>query len=359
MSRRRAMALIVLGAVLAGMVTLMLPVQQWRTGRLEVPPLALQPGAGFAEAATRIWIDTDAACGADRTTDPDDCLALLLMATTPQLRIAGISTVAGNASLDVTDRTTRELVRILATERAMPAVHKGAHGAAALRATLREAELTILALGPLTNVAAALADRVDLQRRVTRVIAVMGRRPGHLFHPTEGAPGAMLLGHGPVFRDLNLVSDPQAAAAIVRMRVPLVLVPYDAARHVELKAPDLERLGARGAAGAWVAERTTGWLEYWRADVGREGFYPFDLMAAAFAMRPELFRCASVPVRIGEDLRFRGPFRRAPALLAGSDALTGSTPENTLAIGAAVYCPTVAMSLPRWLPARLAGEAHM
>ena len=70
------------------------------------------------------------------------------------------------------------------------------------------------------------------------------------------------------------------------MQVPLVLVPYDAARHVELTRADLERMRALGGAPAWIAQRSVAWLDHWREDIGREGFYPFDLPAAVFASRP-------------------------------------------------------------------------
>jgi purine nucleosidase len=174
----------------------------------------------------------------------------------------------------------------------------------------------------------------------------MGRRPGHLFHPAEGANGATLFGHGPVFRDLNFVLDPEAAARIVRMGVPLVLVPYDAARHVELRDADLQRMHAQGGAAAWVAERARGWLEHWRVDIGRSGFYPFDALAAAFALRPDLLDCARLPVRIGADARFMWPFDRAPALLVGPEL-------NAQANGSALYCPQIDARLPAWLGAAL------
>jgi hypothetical protein len=61
----------------------------------------------------------------------------------------------------------------------------------------------VVALGPLTNLAAVLDARPELRSRVARVVAVMGRRPGHVFHPAEGAGGGLLFGHGPVFRDFN------------------------------------------------------------------------------------------------------------------------------------------------------------
>ena len=362
---RRIAGIAVIGLVLLVAITLALPVPLWRTGRQPVHSLALQPGSRFIAAAPRIWIDTDAGCGASERTDPDDCFAILMLASGRGVHVAGISTVFGNVAREVSDATVRELLSRIAEARNAPAVHAGAPGPlaggatapqpahAALREALAREPLAIVALGPLTNVAAALRDRPDLQRRVARVIAVMGRRPGHVFHPAEGAGGAMLFGHGPVFRDLNFVSDPAAAAAVVRMQIPLVLVPYDAARGIEITGADLDRMQARGGAAAWIAERSRGWLEFWRADIGRDGFYPFDLVAAAAVKRPDLVRCADVDVRVGGDHRFTWPFREAPALLAAPRADAGLS--VAMAAGPATYCPEVAADLRDWLVAELLG----
>ncbi|MGH7318430.1 MAG: nucleoside hydrolase, partial [Candidatus Rokuibacteriota bacterium] len=162
--------------------------------------------------------------------------------------------------------------------------------------------------------------------------------------------------HGPIFRDLNLVADTAAAAEIVRLRVPLVLVPYDAARKVELTGADLARVRARGGAWAWVADRASGWLDFWREDIGRPGFYPFDVVGAAFALRPELFRCADVPIHVGEDRKFSRPFREAPALLAGPDPPDAERAAGLLARGSAVYCPDVDPGIRAWLQERLGGD---
>jgi hypothetical protein len=126
----------------------------------------------------------------------------------------------------------------------------------------------------------------------------MGRRPGHIFHPAEGARGGMFFGHGPVFRDFNFALDPGAAAQVLAMNLPMSLVPYDAARGVELTAEDLDRLQI---SLPWIVERSRGWLDYWRTAIGRVGFYPFDLIAAAYIVEPSLLRCVSARAWVGQD----------------------------------------------------------
>ncbi|HEX6156686.1 MAG TPA: nucleoside hydrolase [Burkholderiales bacterium] len=302
------------------LVTLAFPVERWRTGDRGLMPLDAAPVASTPPLARRLWIDTDAACGHARRTDPDDCFAIALLARSAQVDMVGISVVAGNAALEVVERTTRALVA--ETGRPVP-VHAGRAAHQALRDALEQGPLTILALGPLTNVAAVLDEHPALAARVSRLIAVMGRRPGHLFHPAEGAGGGMLFGHGPVFRDLNFALDPRAAARVLALRLPTSLVPYDAARGVEITPADLDRLTAQGGAAAWVAQRARAWLDYWREDIGRQGFYPFDLLAAAYVLEPSWLRCTPVRAWVGDDRTMVMPWRPQALLIEpGADSPT-------------------------------------
>jgi purine nucleosidase len=330
----------------AAIGTLALPVRTWRTGDEGLAPMTF--ARENAEVTGRLWIDTDAACGHGARTDPDDCLAIALLARAAGDRIAGISVVAGNAPLEVVERTTRELAaRLSAGGRTLP-VHTGTAG---LTAALEEEPLTVVGLGPLTNLAAALGARPELRSRVKLVVAVMGRRPGHVFHPAEGAGGGMLLGHGPVFRDFNFDMDVAAATRIVALGLPLTLVPYDAARRIEISAADLDRLAAAGGAAAWIAERSRAWLAYWRTDIGRQGFSPFDALAAAYVIEPRQFGCAEVHAWVGEDAKPFILFRRPSALLVGQGDVH---PENPRARGSARYCAEVSTGIKPWLVERLA-----
>lgn len=332
--------------------SLAMPVKEWRTGEIALPPLSYRPPAHLPAFAQRFWIDTDAACGTGEQRDPDDCLALWSLLRRFDGKVVGISTVFGNAPLDTTDAVTRELVDAQgrnAGERvpvyrgcAAPIQDRGcadperaSKAELALSEALRAGQMTVVALGPLTNLAAVLQRDPALVSRVSRLIAVMGRRPGHRFHPTENKSNqAMLLGHGPVFRDLNFVLDEEAAKTIVRAGIPLTLIPYDLARRVLMTEGDLDRLAATDPAGTWVAERSRDWLEFWRRDIGIDGFYPFDLMAAEYAGEPSRFKCAEVGVWIGSDPLFTW-FNQAPALLVTQEQ---APPGNATASGKALYC---------------------
>jgi inosine-uridine nucleoside N-ribohydrolase len=360
--RQLGMGFAIAALAAAGLILLSLaiPLEVWRTGELPAPPMQLVEGGPAVALTRRIWIDTDAACGHSRTTDPDDCFALLLLARAKGVRIAGVSSVFGNAPLAITDRTAHELTALLRQEGAsIGPLHRGAAQAGdtasapavgALREALAEGPLTIVALGPLTNIAAALAGRPDLQRSVARLIVVMGRTPGHLFHPSEGEGDGMLFGHGPVFRDFNLELDPEAAARLLAMELPATLVPYTVARQVRLSGADLERLDAGGGSASWVASRARGWLGYWEEAIGLDGFYPFDLLAAAYALQPALFSCAPVQARVERDRTLWGRFYGPEALLVEE---LGERDTDTS--GEALYCPDSDARVHEWLLLELAG----
>ena len=355
-------ALIVIGILMLLVVAaLSMPVQLWRTGEVPLLELRYSPHSHHPATPVRVWIDADAACGTGKRRDPDDCLALLSLANANHVQIAGISTVFGNAPINETDQVMRALVQEIAVHAdrhvsANLAVFKGCGAAAqgcledggsldaqaALRQALQRGPLDVVMLGPLTNLAAVLTAEPALASRVTRVVAVMGRRPGHRFHPSENhATGAMLFGHGPIFRDLNAVLDTDAVSVVLASGIPLIFIPYTAARQVSMTGSELDRVARTGPAGRWVAERSRAWLAYWCSEAGLAGFYPFDLMAAAYVRNPAQFACARVTAWVGDDALLPW-FSNGPALLVAQPA---GPPGSTTATAQALYCDVMRVSV--------------
>ncbi|MEQ8266074.1 MAG: nucleoside hydrolase [Parvibaculum sp.] len=328
------------------------PLEHWSTGERAAPPLPAVIGGPPVDMPRRVWVDTDAACGHALDADADDCFALLILLRASEIDIAGISVVAGNAPAAAVAQITRDLIAQVAPASA-PTVHTDKAARIALQAALAEGPLTIVALGPLTNIAASLRTRPDLRRNVARLVAVMGRRPGHLFHPSEGSGNGILFGHGPVFRDFNFDKGRAAARDIVAMQLPLTLIPYEGARNLRLTAADLARLEASGGASAWVARRARGWLRFWATVVGLDGFYPFDALAAAYTIEPALFDCADTNVWVARDARRGGTRFASEALLAG---LESERAEEPLASGRAYYCLRMSSGMHDWLMTRLVGQ---
>lgn len=346
---RVGVSLLLLAAALLAL-TCIVPVRNWRTGESGDRPLPLVRGGPHVDRPSRVWIDTDAACNGVHA-DPDDCFALLVLMSSPDVEIVGISTVFGNAPLSVVDRTTRDLVGRVAG-RSDILVHSGSSTAlgaertasiepahAALERALEHGPLTIVSLGPLTNVAATLRRRPDLADNVGLLVSVMGRRPGHVFHPAEGRnSGGILFGHGPIFRDFNFSKDRTSAAIVLDRVKRITLTPYAAAREVMVTRRDLARMKSGPRTAAWLAERAGPWLDYWQEDIGLPGFYPFDALAALYVLHPQQFSCARVSAWIAEDDRLPVLWRVAlgsTGLLVGSES---DRPQITRASGAVTYC---------------------
>lgn len=125
----------------------------------------------------------------------------------------------------------------------------------------------------------------------------------------------------------------------------MILIPYSAARQVSMTGSDLDRVARTGSAGLWVAERSRTWLDIWRSEAGLGGFYPFDLMAAAYLHDPAHFGCAQVIAWVGADTLLPW-FGGGPALLVAQR--TGPAPAT--AVADALYCDVVNVKVDELFP---------
>jgi inosine-uridine nucleoside N-ribohydrolase len=272
-----------------------------------------------------VWIDTDPAIG-EPERDVDDGLALVQAFHSPELEIRGVSVVFGNAPLDRGLPIARRLVHDLGPARlkVFAGAAKASDGSRetdasrAIASALRAGPLTILALGPVTNVATVLQQHPDLAPRVTRVIAVAGRRPGQRF--TTGTTNAN--GH----RDFNFELDPAGFQALLDAKVEIVLAPFEISSKIWLTEDDLDRLAAsRSPASRALVPPARAWRSMWTRLFGVDGFNPFDTLAVAYAISSDGFTCEALGARIetlADDVTEPGvqgvKVERKPYLLASS-----------------------------------------
>jgi inosine-uridine nucleoside N-ribohydrolase len=277
-------------------------------------------------------VTTDSRRRALIDTDPgiDDALALLLAWGSPEWTVDVVTVVAGNAPLEA---CARNVFRLLDLRRPLPAplVATGAarplarplrtaayHGGDGLgdlpdwppveprvasvdapgvivdAATRHGGSLTIVALGPLTNLALAVERDAAAIRGAGRVVA-MG---GAVDVPGNVTPDA----------EFNAHVDPEALARVLDAGVRLDLVPLDATRQVTLEPAALQSALAR--APAPFADRVRRVVEYaLRIDLadGRRGMDLHDPLAVGVALDPTLVRWEPVRLAVGPD----GQTRRA------------------------------------------------
>ncbi len=311
-------------------------------------PAALPP------EPTDVWIDVDPGTG---QSDVDDGLMLLQCLHSPELRIRGVSVVFGNAPLPHGLKVAGELLDQFGPPGLRPqagaasADQLGQVTAAveALAHALQDRPLTILAVGPVTNVATLVTRHPDLQARIQRIVMVAGRRPGQRFlaRPEQAQP----------FRDFNFELDPTAMQAILDTRIPLVLAPWEISSHVWITRDDLRLLAQRSASGRWIAETSEYWITRWEQAISPRGFNPFDSLAAAWLTHPQLIESQMVTARIVEAPDDRAPRDREPVprkpYLVVEPLAADSNGEREI-----VYCHHPHAALHQILIDRLAGQGN-
>jgi len=260
-------------------------------------------------------------------TDPgiDDALALLLAWNSPELAVEAITTVAGNVPLAT---ATRNLDRLLALRRPSPPPRVGVGAAAPLARALNTAEryhgadgmgdltdwpavdspsngaarpraadlivetaarlgasLTVIALGPLTNLALALEADPSRVASVGRVV-VMG--------------GAVdVRGNVTPTAEFNMHVDPEAAARVFEAGLSLDLVPLDATRQARLTRAQLA--DALRRTPGHVADRIAAFTTRALSADDPLGMALHDPLAVGVAIDPTLVEWEPVRVAIGHD----------------------------------------------------------
>ena len=153
-----------------------------------------------------------------------------------------------------------------------PVARRPVLDAEALLADVLEAaddKVTIVAVGPLTNLAVTLTEHPELVSRIERVVIMGGAVDVEGNVPDT--PSA----------EWNLYVDPEAARIVVESGVPILLVPLDATNDVPFGRDVVLRLG--------LLETPTGRAEYQRlsAQTWFDGAFMWDELTAVAAMRPD------------------------------------------------------------------------
>jgi len=264
---------------------------------------------------SRVIIDTDIG------DDIDDVFAVDLAFISPEIHILGISAAWGDTALRtrMLDRLTCELGRddipiLIGPETATkttfsqkPWAIQGiarSHGDAVTflldQIKQHPGEITLVALGPLTNVGAAIDRDPDTFRKLKRVV-MMG---GSIYRGYDDLGYTPL--HGPD-AEYNIAMDPAAAQKLFRLGVPIVMMPLDS---TQLKFDETKR-----ALLTTVSTPMTDSLQVltaaWQRSTGQITPTMFDAVAVAYAIDPST--CPATPLHIEvDDKGFTRPTPGAP-----------------------------------------------
>jgi inosine-uridine nucleoside N-ribohydrolase len=275
----------------------------------------------------RVIIDTDPGV--------DDALAIVLALLSPELKVEAITTVNGNVPLEQATRNAALLLDLL-DPKPRPILARGAaqplkkrpfrahsvHGSNGLGDLDRlknpdgsrrypdpklprhtpdvtelfldllkryPDELSLIALGPLTNLAEALVADEKRVKRLREVIIMGGaiRVPGNI------TPAA----------EFNIFVDPHAACRVFTSGLPIKLVPLDVTEKVCLESEEIENLArAMGAPlDMFLSDSTSKAMEHMEQVRGMAGIYLHDPLAVGVAIRPSMVR--TTPLHVDVETR--------------------------------------------------------
>jgi inosine-uridine nucleoside N-ribohydrolase len=238
----------------------------------------------------------------------DDAIAILLALASPELRLLGITTVAGNQTLE---KTTANAIRVLdhvgrrdvsvaagaprplVRERHVAAHVHGETGldgpelppparppaadhaidliAAAVKGAARP--VTLVPTGPLTNIALLLARYPELEPRIERVV-LMG--------------GAIGEGNITPAAEFNIWADPEAAHRVFTSGLDVTMVGLDVTHKALMTPAHAEQLAAGGKAGKLVSDLYGFYSQFHARRYGWDGAPVHDAVALAHVIDPTL-----------------------------------------------------------------------
>lgn len=263
-------------------------------------------------------------------TDPgqDDAVAILLAMASPEdIDLLGLTCVAGNVPLDLTAKNAR-IICELAGKPDVPVyagcdrplgrdlvtaehVHgktgldgpdlpdpvmplAGGHAADFIIESLRTeppGTVTLVPIGPLTNIATAFNKAPDIVERIEEIV-LMG---GAYFAVGNITPAA----------EFNIHVDPQAAQIVFRSGVPITVMPLDVTHKALVTKPRNDAFRALGTpVGRAVAEMTDFFERFDREKYGSDGAPLHDPCTIAYLLDPDLFagRFINVEIETGSEL---------------------------------------------------------
>jgi uridine nucleosidase len=316
-------------------------------------------------------------------TDPgvDDAMALLLALRSPEIQVVGVTTIFGNSNIEATTRNALNLLHFadradipVARGASVPlvlphsrsaefvhgpdamggigwdSIHRPGHRAMDASAANfivktvmeRPGEITLVAIGPLTNLALAL----QLEPRVAQAVKQVVIMGGTIVHPGNCSPVA----------EANIANDPHAAQAVFTADWDLTVAPLDVTHATTTDHTFYARLRASKDPFAQFISQITPFYQrfYASRDGNTTGSIPtHDPSAIAYLIDPTLFTSEAYAIQvpteglaIGATIADRqGRFythRKARCLLSvDSDRLRDLLFERLTS------CPTVSCSTPR------------
>jgi len=241
---------------------------------------------------------------------PDDYLALALVLTMPNVKLIGVTVTAADSYIEPAMTGTRKVLAFFKNGAPLAASDaKGVHpfpaawrktsaemdrllsgssfrldgmpnpapvpGHQLIVAALRGATepVTILATGPLTNIAAALELAPEIEDKIREIVWMGGALQVKGNVEADDHDGSA---------EWNSYWDPPAVARVWKSKVPITLCPLDVTNRVPVLKTFLEKLAKRGQFGEIAAKAYT-------IGLGQGELFFWDVLAASWLGKPDMF----------------------------------------------------------------------
>ena len=264
-------------------------------------------------------------------TDPgvDDTMAIFFALCSPELELIGLTTIFGNVHTELATKNALRLLEIAgrgdipvahgaddaltgAFEGPVPFVH-GTDGqgdiflpdpagapidlsaAQFIIEQLRAypGEITLVPVGPLTNIALALR----LEPRITEWVDEVVLMGGNALVPGNASPAG----------EANIRNDPEAADLVFGADWQVTMVGLDVTLRVHMRPEDIAEYAAHGnPMSAHITRILPHYRNYFEANYDAEGIFVHDSSAIAYVIDPGLFTVRSWPIRVGTQGLGRG-----------------------------------------------------
>ena len=164
-------------------------------------------------------------------------------------------------------------------------------------------ELTLVAIGPLTNVALALNLCPELAKLLKRLV-IMGGAFGHHGHS----------GNMSNFAEFNINCDPEAAAQVFASSLPTVIVPLDVTYEVLISGEEIAAVGDE-----FLTNISKHYLQFSFEEEGFYGMAVHDALTIVYLCHPELFTAKEGAVRVSLNGITRGQTMQNPSTMPVPD----------------------------------------
>ena len=251
-----------------------------------------------SKAQIKVWFDTDIMIGMPdkEAREVDDGITLIMALKQPQIEIVGISNIT---YVDYSYGVIHKILNWHNKGAAIP-VFKGSalandlgnetDGTRALYQALKKEKLTILALGPMTNIATLVKNHPDIISKIERVVICAARIPDLPFNPGNGKLNVL---------DYNFEFDMASMNILLSSIIPLEFAGYEPSSYTHIGNIDLASLDLSIEADKWLFDIVQPWMELNEKYFGVRGFIPFDCSTLGIVTHPEYFTYyENIPIKV-------------------------------------------------------------